>query len=228
MKYILKSEIILFVIILLNTFLIAEGQLDDDLSMKIFSCMKVVNQKNEGEGYEDSPTNSPAMLACFIKITQEQIDSISSNYYETGVVPLEEEEINALTDVESLKEYSDEELREKTNQLEEAIKEYNKFNEDYTGDNYENENYYDENYNGMNDDYNYNNFNYNENDNNDNENFSDKIKEFFNENTIIVIWIIICVVVFILIAIFGKEFDENTQKVEDNKINIDIDKNKMT
>ena len=224
MKYILKSEIILFVIILLNTFLIAEGQLDDDLSMKIFSCMKVVNQKNEGEGYEDSPTNSPAMLACFIKITQEQIDSISSNYYETGVVPLEEEEINALTDVESLKEYSDEELREKTNQLEEAIKEYNKFNEDYTGDNYENENYYDENYNGMNDDYNY---NYNDNEN-DNESFLDTIKEFFNENTIIVIWIIICVVVFILIAIFGKEFDENTQKVEDNKINIDIDKNKMT
>ena len=217
---------ILLVIILLNTFLIAEGQLDDDLSMKIFSCMKVVNQKNEGEGYEDSPTNSPAMLACFIKITQEQIDSISSNYYETGIVPLEEEEINALTDVESLKEYSDEELREKTNQLEEAIKEYNKFNEDYTGDNYENENYYDENYNGMNDDYNYNNFNYNENDNNDNENFSDKIKEFFNENTIIVIWLVICVVVFILIAVFGKEYDESKEKVDDKEKNIDKDKNK--
>ena len=222
MKYILKSEIILFVIILLNTFLITEGQLYDDLSMTIFSCMKVVNQKNEGEGYEESPINSPAMLACFIKITQEQIDSISSNYYETGVVPLEEEEINALTDVESLKEYSDEELREKTNQLEEAIKEYNKFNEDYTGDNYENENYYDENYNGMNDDYNY---NYNDNEN-DNESFLDTIKEFFNENTIIVIWLVICVVVFILIAVFGKEYDESKEKVDDKEKNIDKDKNK--
>ena len=222
MNSISKLGIILLVIILLNTFLIAECQLDDDVSMRIFSCMRVINQKNEGEGYEESPINSPAMLACFIKITQEQIDSISSNYYETGVVPLEEEEINALTDVESLKEYSDEELREKTNQLEEAIKEYNKFNEDYTGENYENENYYDENYNGMNDDYNY---NYNDNEN-DNESFLDTIKEFFNENTIIVIWLVICVVVFILIAVFGKEYDESKEKVDDKEKNIDKDKNK--
>ena len=227
MKYILKSKIILFAIILLNIFLIVEGQLDDDISMKIFSCMKVVNQKNEGEGYEDSPINSPAMLACFIKITPEQIDSISSNYYETGIVPLEEEEINALTDVESLKEYSDDELKEKTNELEEAIKEYNKFNEDYTGENYENEKYYDENYSGVDEDYNYNNYNFNDNQN-DNESFSDKIREFFNENTIIFIWIIFCAVVFILIAIFGKEYDGNIQKVDDKQINIDIDKDKMT
>ena len=222
MKYIPKSGIILFAIILFNIFLLVESQLDDDISAKIFACMRVINQKNEGEGYEDFPTNSPAMLACFMKITQDQIDSISSSYYETGIVPLEEEEINALTDVESLKEYSDDELREKTNQLEEAIKEYNKYNEDYTGDNYENENYDDYNYNNMNDDYNY---NYND-EENDNESFSDKIKEFFDENTIIVIWIVICVVVFILIAIFGKEYDESNEKVNDTEKNIDKDKNK--
>ena len=224
MKYKSKSEILLFVIILLNIFLIVEGQLDNDNSMKLFSCMRVINQKNEGEGYEEPPTNSPAMLACFIKITPEQIDSISSNYYETGIVPLEEEEINALTDVESLKEYSDDELKEKTNELEEAIKEYNKYNEDYTGENYEGENYYDENYNNINEDYNY---NYNDNEY-DNEKLSDKIKEFFDENTIIIIWIIICVIVFVLIAIFGKEYEEKIQNVDvdDKEKNIDKDKNK--
>ena len=222
MKYKSKSGIILFVVILFNIFILVESQLDDDISSKIFACMRVINQKNDGEGYEESPMNSPAMLACFMKITQDQIDSISSNYYETGIVPLEEEEINALTDVESLKEYSDDELREKTNQLEEAIKEYNKYNEDYTGENYENENYDDYNYNNMNDDYNY---NYND-EENDNESFSDKIKEFFDENTIIVIWIVICVVVFILIAIFGKEYDESKEKVNDKEKNIDKDKNK--
>ena len=225
MKYIPKSKIMLFVIISLNIFLIVEGQLDDDISMKIFSCMKVVSQKNGGEGYEESPINSPAMLACFMKITPDQIDSISSNYYETGIVPLEEEEINALTDVESLKDYSDDELREKTNELEEAIKEYNKFNEDYPRENYENENYYGDgdDYNNINDDYNY---NYNDNDYESNEKFSDKIKEFFDENTMIVIWIVICVVVFILIAVFGKEYEEKNPKEDDKEKNIDKDKNK--
>ena len=225
MKYILKSKIIQFSIILLNIFLIVEGQLDDDASMRIFSCMKVISQKNEGEGYEgyeESPMYSPAMLACFIKITQDQIDSISSNYYETGILPLEEEEIKALTDVESLKEYSDDEVREKTIQLEEAIKEYNKYNEDYSGENYENENYYDENYGGMNDDYNY---NYNDNEYDNEEKFFDKVKEFFDENTMIFIWIVICVIVFILIAVFGKEYEEKTQNVDDTEKNIGKEKN---
>ena len=193
-----------FGIIILNLFFLVACQMDEETSMRALSCVTVINHINkEGKGPE-ATIYSPQMLTCFIKIKDSQTDKILSNL-ESGTIPLEDEEIDDLTNIENLKEFSNEYLNKKSKELEKAIEEFKKFDEDFTKLKERKEN-----------------------ENNDNNNIlnqagkansdSKKITEWLDDNKNLFIGVSICIIVFILILLFGKSYDENIQK-EENKEN---------
>ena len=119
---------------------------------------------------------------------------------ESDEISLEQNEVDELFDIDNLREMPQEEINQKKEELEKAIKDFQKFNKDYDdskedmGENYDDFNYDDYNYDDYNNygeygkDFNYNDddLNYNDyyiNDYNDNENEnSSKLKEFFIDN----------------------------------------------
>ena len=231
------------------------------------------------------------ILSCFIKITQSQSEKIF-NSKETDPSPLSEEEIELLFDMNNLNEIPEEELKQKSDLIEQIMKEketpkknlrnlVDADEEDIKGqekdlnasvgnneikdddedddddDNYNDMNYNDTNYygdddmndtEGMYDDYykdyydddyydddywkngNYDAFGnmsdedyakmYDNNDYNYNYNENQSYKEMFMENKFACIFIICLIIMVILIAIFGKDY-EDTQTLE-----IDPNKNK--
>jgi hypothetical protein len=211
------------IIILLNIFLLVKNEVDEDISLRAFSCYNILNKIYKGKNEMKPAANSPAMLACFLKINEDQSQKILSSM-ESDEIPLEQDEIDDLTGVEILNELSPEELDEKTHLLEQSIKDFQKYDKDFDTNKEELDNNYgygdygdydDYNDYGMNDgEYNYNDdFNYNDyynNDyNNDNEENSSLWKEIFVENRNLTILIIVCIIIFILVLIFGKDYDEN-------------------
>ena len=114
---------------------------------------------------------------------------------ESDEISLEQNEVDELFDIDNLREMPQEEINQKKEELEKAIKDFQKFNKDYDdskedmGENYDDYNYDDyNNYGEYGKDFNYNDddLNYNDyyiNDYNDNENEnSSKLKEFFIDN----------------------------------------------
>ena len=204
-------------IILLNIFFLVKNEIDEDISLRAFTCYNIINKLYKGKDEKPS-VNSPVMLACFLKISEEQSQKILTSM-ESDEIPLEQDEIDNLTGVEILNEISQEELAEKTQQLEEALKDFQKYDKDFDsreelGDNYNYGDYDDYNDYGMNNgEYNYNDddVNYNDYYNNDynNEENSSLMKEIFVENRNVCILIAVCIIIFILVLIFGKDYDEN-------------------
>ena len=211
----------LLIIYLLNLFLLIETQVDEDLTMRAYSCMNIFNKKFTGTAEPKPPLNSPAMLACFLKINEDQSQSVLSSI-DSEELPLEPQEIEQLFNTDILNEISEDEMKQKTEELEMALKDIQKFDDYENKENFDDYNDYDKygDYGDYGDygegmgDYDENNYNYNY-DNNDDEK-SWKFKECFDENKGLWIGIFVCVVVFILIVIFGKPYDES----------LDLDKNK--
>ena len=200
------STLLQILLILLNSFIFIQSQVDEDTSMRALSCISVINHKNkEKEGVEPS-VYSPEMLSCFMKISNDQTDRILSNL-ESGVIPLDDEEIDELTDAESLKDYSSEEIRQKTDELENAIKEFKKFDEDFSKLKEKKEN-------GDSD-------NGDDNNNNQDSNNEKKggwfgwlykiINDWLDDNKSLFIGIAIVLMVGILTAIFGKPYEEDIE-----------------
>lgn len=212
MKNIIKTFVFQLGIIILNLFLSVQCQIDEETSMRALSCVSVINHKNkEGNGPE-ATIYSPQMLTCFIKIKDAQTDKILSNL-ESGAIPLEDEEIDELTNIESLKEFSNEYLNKKSKELEKAIEEFKKFDEDFTKLKERKEN---ENSDGND------NLNQAINTNSD----SKKYTEWLDDNKNLFIGVSICIVVFILILLFGKSYDENIKKEENKETNNKNENNK--
>ena len=198
------STILHILLIILNSFIFIESQVDEEISMRVLSCMNVINHKGkEKEGVEPS-VYSPEMLSCFMKISNEQTDRILSNF-ESGVIPLDDEEIDELTDAESLRDYSSEEIKKKSDELENAIKEFKKFDEDFNKLKEQKEN-------GDSD---------NGDDNNNQDNNEKKggwfgwlfkiINDWLDDNKSLFIGMVIVVMVCILTAIFGKPYEEDIE-----------------
>ena len=155
----INDKLILFTILLLNLFLLIQNQLDDVTVLKALSCVNIVTQKYK-KGEDEPNAYSPIVLACFVKITVEQAQRVISSL-EEGINPLDQEEIEDLTDVNSLAKFSKEELDEKAELLEYTIKEFQKLDnefdnlkegknpefEDYDDDDYEYDDIYDNNIN---------------------------------------------------------------------------------
>ena len=193
------------IFILLNSFLFIKNQspLDEDTSMRALSCISVIHHKNKGKDGEEPSVYSPEMLSCFMKISNEQSDRILSSL-ESGAIPLEDDEIEQVTDTDSLKDVSSEDIRKYQDQLETAIKEFKKFDEDFSKlkEKKENEN---------SDEDNDNNENTENKDNNENKSgwLMKTINDWLDDNKSLFIGITICVLVCILTAIFGKPYEED-------------------
>ena len=126
-----KTNILIIFYLLLNIFLLINSFVDEGTSMKVFACLNIIEKKFPG-GEENKPSiYSPVMLACFIKITDDQRDKIL-NQFGQGTISLNDDEIDDLTNVESLKYIPENQLSEKSILLEQIIKEFQQFDEDLT------------------------------------------------------------------------------------------------
>ena len=128
------------IILLFNLFLFTKCQVYSENTRKAFACMSVINSKNRGGGNPDSNLYSPVMLACFSKITHEQMERVLSELNQDMqgmnqqiMDALEPEEIDDLVNVDSLKNKSDKELKKIRNNLEKGIKEFQQMDEELSG-----------------------------------------------------------------------------------------------
>ena len=130
MEIIINSKFSLFFLItvILNLFLSINNQFNEQTAIKAISCVSIVTTKFKKD--EDQPNHySPIVLACFMKITDDQAQRVLSGI-EEGEIPLEPYEIDELTDVNKLKEYPQEEVERNAEILENTIKEFQKMDED--------------------------------------------------------------------------------------------------
>ena len=128
------------IILLFNLFIYTKCQVYSENTRKAFACMSVINSKNRGGGNPDSNLYSPVMLACFSKITQEQMERVLSELNQDMqgmnqqiMDALEPEEIDELVNVDSLKTKSDKELKKIRNNLEKGFKEFQQMDEELSG-----------------------------------------------------------------------------------------------
>ena len=194
-------KIMILSLLFLNLFLLIQNIIDDETTMRALSCVSVITHKYKGQDSPDATLYSPPMLSCFIKISLDQSQEILENL-ESGVIPLEPEEIDELTNVESLKEFPQDVLKKKSQELEKAIKEFQKYDEDFNKLKERKENENSDNNNDNNKD-----------NSNKKEKYLAKIKEFISENKSLWFGIVVCIVVFSLVLIFGQSYEE--KKIED-------------
>ena len=216
MKIKIISNFPLLLIFILNLFLLTNLHIDEEVALKALSCVTIVthNFKN-GEG--EPNYYSPIVLSCFMKIIEEQAQNILAGI-ENGEISLTQDEIAELTNVESLKDFPEDEIKQKLELLESAIREFQKLDEEYSElkegrePNYDYDNDYDDDFEGF-----------------DNNNKPSKkgifnliirgIQELFN--TIGALWyiIFILIILFLILLLIRKTTD-----LDNNIKNKNIDK----
>ena len=189
----------------------------DELSiLKALACVNIITSRQQNQNEEPDPsTLSQKILTCFIKISDEQISKLLDNIEQGLDISLTEDEINNLMDIDSLKDLPQDEVKQKGEQLEEAIKEFQKTQGEY---NSEDNNGYDEAYDDEDDDYDYEDYDGPKN-NMTKKGFFRLIKKGFINLIEILFssWYIICIlVVFYLLLL---EIRRNNHNKEDKKNN---------
>ena len=96
---------------------------EEESALKAFSCITILTHKFQGQK-PDPSVFSPQLLACFIKIKNEELQKILSSVI-SSTNPLTSKETEDLTDADYLKNITKEELVEKSKELESAIKLFN-------------------------------------------------------------------------------------------------------
>lgn len=117
-------------LIFLHILTIISSKLDEYTIFKALACVNIVASKFQNEE-PDASVLSPLILTCFIKITDDQAQRLTAGIESGEDMPLSDEEIRELTDTESLKEMDQDEVKEKGEQLEESIKQFQKLQEDF-------------------------------------------------------------------------------------------------
>ena len=109
--------------------------MDEITIFKALVCVNIITTRHQKEDLEPN-TLSPLILSCYIKISEEQIHRLTEGIEQGSDIPLSDEEIDYLMDIESLKDLPENEVRRKGDELENAIKEFQKMQEGYgeTGD----------------------------------------------------------------------------------------------
>ena len=120
----------IFPIYILNLLLFVQTQFEDESALKALSCVSIVTQKYK-VGEEEPTSYSPIVLSCYIKITEEQARKVLAGI-EEGIDALEPYEIDELTDVDSLRDIPQDEIKQKSEELENTIKEFQKLDEDFS------------------------------------------------------------------------------------------------
>ena len=111
------------------------SKMDEITIFKALVCVNIITTRHQKEDLEPN-TLSPLILSCYIKISEEQIHRLTEGIEQGSDIPLSDEEIDYLMDIESLKDLPENEVRRKGDELENAIKEFQKMQEGYgeTGD----------------------------------------------------------------------------------------------
>lgn len=113
MKFILLKYILLFISIVLSN----QSELESIQKLSFLSCSKIINQKFQEKPSQEILSNH--LLSCFIKISQEQAQKIL--YSEEN--SLSSKEIDDLIDIENLKNFSEEELKIKSDLIQKLLQE---------------------------------------------------------------------------------------------------------
>ena len=105
-------------------------QFEVDSMSRAIACMTIVGQKYEGRDPE-AAIYSTMMLKCFISISDLQVKKVVAGV-ESGKNILSKKEIEKLTDYESLRDMSQNELQKRSNELERALKKFRKIQEQFS------------------------------------------------------------------------------------------------
>ena len=121
----------LFLNIFIIIFPLISSQLDDPSLSRLLACMSIINQEMNSEE-PDPNIYSVTMLKCFMTIGDSQARSLLMGM-ESGKNPLSKNEIRKLTDYQSLKDLSQNEVKQKSIELERTLKKFKKMQEDIMG-----------------------------------------------------------------------------------------------
>ena len=114
-------KVIQLTIFLLNLSLFIQSETEDDSSTRAFSCYNLMNKKFKGKDEPQPTVHSPIMLSCYIKISEDQSQKILLSM-ESDEIPLEQNEIDELFDIDNLREMPQDEINKKKEELEKEIK----------------------------------------------------------------------------------------------------------
>ena len=106
-------------------------QFDNESLTKALACMSIIGQKFKGDE-PDPSVYSTMMLKCFISISESQSKKIIAGI-ESGQNIISKKDIDKLTDYESLKDMSQNELRKKSYELEKTLKHFKKMQDEISG-----------------------------------------------------------------------------------------------
>ena len=220
MEKISTNKILLLLLFLIsNLILSVKCELDEDTYIKALACVTIITERHKlGLGDREEPSiYSPAMLSCFIKITPDQGQDILTNMQQ-GSISIVPDEIMEFTNTDILGQYSEEELSSKSKELENAVNEFQKMEEDAGK---------------------FNPKNLFERDNNDNTNkglwdsITKIIDKIFITRSTNNFWIALFIIAVLIFALFHMKNEENDKKIENNDIkkeqkekNIPLDKKK--
>ena len=124
-------SLFLYLNICLIIFPLITSQLDDPSLSKLLACMSVIHQNSKSEE-PDPNVYSLMMLKCFVTISDSQAHSFLMGL-ETGQNSLSKSEIKKLLDYESLNSMSQNELKQKSIELEKTLKKFKKMQDEVMG-----------------------------------------------------------------------------------------------
>ena len=127
------------------------SKMDELTIFKALVCVNIITSKHHEDKELEPSTLSPIILTCYIKISDEQVQRLTESIEHGEDIPLSDKEIDDLMNIDSLKDLPESEVKKKGDELEEAIKEFQKIQEGYSesGDN----DGYDDGYDDGDDDY---------------------------------------------------------------------------
>ena len=127
----LSISFFLFLNIFIIIFPLISSQLDDPSLSRLLACMSIIHQEIKSEE-PDPNIYSATMLKCYITISDSQARTLLMGL-ESGKNTLSKSEIRKLTDYESLKDLSPNEVKQKSIELERTLKKFKKMQEDIMG-----------------------------------------------------------------------------------------------
>ena len=231
-----KSQLIILFIF----FKYISCELEEENMLRAFSCLNIISKKLNGEEEALSNSYSPYMLSCFIKITNEQMQTILSGIEEGNeeLNSLTEDEIEQLTDYESLKDMPENELKKYSVKLEKTMKKFEKMDKEMK----KGKDIQDRELNILDDDDNYDDGDIDYDDDDDYEDYDDDeddnysshkkfkrekgffrilfraIKKFFNNSNLWFAFLFLITVYFLLLAMRKSFEDDKEEKRENEKI----------
>ena len=139
----IKTNLLFLLILLINLMTLTICDIDNEDITKAISCMSILSQKYEEK--TDSKTYFSLMLKCFITITDVEAKEILVGI-EQGIKSMEDEDIQKLIDIESLKNISQTEIQKQSLRLKKAIKSFQNMQKNYSSNkkdkNYEDDDEY--------------------------------------------------------------------------------------